>query len=73
VYTFVRLPLRHGVDEEMDFNAQLFDLESHLSETAFRIGLLAGALFAGAPKETVDRFERGLLYTVHMDRRIVKE
>ena len=63
---------RHGVNEEMDFNAQLFDLKMHLSETAFQIGLLAGALFAGAPKETVDRFERGLLYTVHMSPRIVK-
>jgi hypothetical protein len=64
---------RHGVGEEMDFNAQLFDLKMHTAETGFQIGLLAGALFAGAPKETVDRFERGLLYTIHTDPRIVKD
>lgn len=58
--------------EEMDFNAQLFDLKTEVAETAFSIGVLAGALFAGASSETVDRFERGLLYTIQMNPQLVK-
>lgn len=63
---------RHGVSEEIDYNAELFELKLQLSDTAFQVGLLAGAMFAGASRETVDRFERGLLYTMQMNPQIVK-
>jgi len=50
---------KHGAREEMDFNQQLFELKMHAADTGFYIGVLAGAMFSGASKETVDRFERG--------------
>jgi hypothetical protein len=56
----------------MDYNAQLFDLKMHTAETGFYIGVLAGAMFSGASKETVDRFERGLLYALRSNTRVVK-
>ena len=62
----------HGAHEDMDYNAQLFDLKMHTAETGFYIGVLAGAMFSGASKETVDRFERGLLYALRSNGRVVK-
>ena len=63
---------RYGADREIDFNGELFDLKLQLSETAFGVGILAGALFSGASPEAVERFERGLLYSVVMNPRIVR-
>ena len=37
-------------------------MKSQAAETAFRIGVLAGVIFAGRPKDEVDRFERGLAF-----------
>jgi hypothetical protein len=63
---------RAGADQHIDFNAQLFSLKLELAETGFAIGLLAGALFAGARPETIDRFERGLLRSVRLNHQIVR-
>ena len=49
----------HGCHENLDFNAKLFELKMDAAETAFKIGVLAGVIFAGCSKEQVDRFERG--------------
>lgn len=51
---------KHGCHEYLDFNSKIFELKSEYAATGFRIGVLAGAIFAGCPKELVDRFERGL-------------
>jgi hypothetical protein len=53
---------QHGCHEFLDFQSKLFDMKSQAAETAFRIGVLAGVIFAGRPKEEVDRFERGLAF-----------
>jgi hypothetical protein len=42
------------------------------AETAFKIGMLAGAIFAGCSKEQVDRFERGMVFSLMSDNRLVK-
>lgn len=39
------------------------------AETAFKIGVLAGAIFAGCSKEEVDRFKRGLAVSLSADNR----
>jgi hypothetical protein len=64
---------KHGCHEEMDYNAQLYEMKMHTAETGFYIGVLAGAIFAGCPKEQVDRFERGLLFALTANNQIVKE
>ena len=53
---------QHGCHEFLDFQSHLFDMKSQAAETAFRIGVLAGVIFAGRPKDEVDRFERGLAF-----------
>ena len=69
--------LFHRCDQEAErcgasINDDLFELKMQISETAFGIGLVAGALFSGASPEAVKRFERGLLYSVVMNPQIVK-
>jgi len=51
---------QHGCHELLDFNSKLFELKAEYAATGFRIGVLAGAIFAGCPKDIVDRFTRGL-------------
>jgi hypothetical protein len=63
----------HGCHDNLDFNAKLFELKMGYAETAFKIGVLAGVIFAGCPKEQVDRFERGLAYSLASDNRLVKK
>ena len=63
----------HGVNEELDYNSQLFDLKMMAGETGYYIGVLAGVMFAGASKDTVDRFERGLFYAMKSNNRVVKD
>ena len=53
---------KHGCHEFLDFQSKLFDMKSQAAETGFRIGVLAGVIFAGRPKDEVDRFERGLAF-----------
>ena len=43
------------------------------TEIAFQIGMLAGAIYADCPKETVDRFERGLAFALAARHWMVKE
>jgi hypothetical protein len=61
-----------GIYRAVDFNSKLFDLRDHSVETGFKVGVLAGVIFSGAPKEVIDRFERGLAYAMKSDGRIVK-
>ena len=56
----------------MDFQSHLFDMKSQAAETAFRIGVLAGVIFAGRPKDEVDRFERGLAFELSFNPWICK-
>src|SRR5205823_3453572 len=49
---------KHGCAEVIDFNAKLWSLKDYVAETGFRIGVLAGVMFAGSSKDQVDRFER---------------
>ena len=51
---------QHGCHEDIDFNSKLFQLKSEYAATGFRIGVLAGVMLAGCPKDLIDRFERGL-------------
>ena len=46
----------------LDFQSHLFDMKSQAAEIGFRIGVLAGVIFAGCSKDQVDRFERGLAF-----------
>ena len=59
----------HGCHEHLDFQAKLFELKMGTAETAFKIGVLAGAIFAGCSKEEVDRFKRGLAVSLSADNR----
>jgi hypothetical protein len=62
----------HGCYEDLDFNAKLFELKIGTAESAFKMGVLAGVIFAGCSKEQVDRFERGLAFSRIADNRMVK-
>jgi hypothetical protein len=42
------------------FEDTLGTLKGSAAATGFKIGILAGVIYSGAPKEVVDRFERGL-------------
>jgi hypothetical protein len=63
----------HGTHEFLDFNAKLFELKLQTAETGFKIGVLAGVIFAGSPKEIIDRFERGLGFSLECHREIVRK
>ena len=63
----------HGCHQDLDFQAKLFELKTGYAETAFKIGVLAGAIFAGCPKGQVDRFEQGLEVSLASDRRLAKK
>ena len=41
-------------------------------EIAFKLGILAGAIFSDAPRESVDRFERGLAFDLSVTPRLSK-
>jgi hypothetical protein len=64
---------KHGTHEFLDFNAKLFELKCQTAETGFQIGVLAGVIFAGSPKEVIDRFERGLGFSLECHREIVRK
>lgn len=61
------LAKKHGLHELLDFNAKLFGLKTSAAHTGFNIGVLAGVILAGCPKEQVDRFERGLSFDLTRD------
>jgi hypothetical protein len=63
------LPREH---QSLDFNAKLFMLERQAIESGFQVGVLAGVIFAGCPKEQIDKFERGLAFAIASNRWIVK-
>jgi len=62
----------HGCDESLDFNAKLFLLKMEAEETGFKIGVLAGAIFAGCSKDQVDKYERGLAFALSSNSRLAK-
>jgi hypothetical protein len=41
---------------------ELFNLRMDTADTAFQIGILAGAIFSGASDREIDRLERGLIH-----------
>ena len=55
---------KHGTHEYLDFNSKLHALKHEAATTGFQIGVLAGVMFSGRPKETVDTFERGLAFAM---------
>ena len=70
-----RFAKMHGpsIYRQVDFESKLFDLKEQSVETGFKIGMLAGVILSGAPKDVVDRYERGLAYVMQSDRRVVKK
>ena len=58
---------KHGCHEHLDFNSKIYQLKSECFSAGFKIGVLAGAIFAGCPKEYIDRLERGLAFAVCRD------
>jgi hypothetical protein len=64
---------QHGTHEFLDFQSKLFTLKSQSAETGFQIGVLAGVIFAGCSKEIVDKFERGLMFSVESNGWLVKD
>lgn len=63
---------RHGCCEFLDFNAKLFALKCETAETGFKIGVLAGIVFAGCSKDQIDKFERGLTFSLISNAQLVK-
>lgn len=63
---------RDGCHQDLDFNVKLFSLKWSIADIAFKIGVLAGAIFAGCWKEQIDRFERGMVVSLTSDNRLVK-
>ena len=41
---------------------EIFNLRMDTADTAFQIGILAGAIFSGASDREIDRLERGLIH-----------
>jgi hypothetical protein len=56
--------LRAQYDRVMDRVGEnpLLTLHSDIIQTAYQIGMLAGAIFADCPAAIIDRFERGLAF-----------
>jgi hypothetical protein len=48
--------------ERISEKDELFNLKSETAETAFQVGVLAGAIFAGCSDREIDRLERGLIH-----------
>lgn len=46
-----------------DLSPMLWDF----SQTAYSVGVLAGAIFAGEEKKNIDRLERGLVFSLWLD------
>ena len=47
---------KYGCHEFFDFQAKLVELKSKYTATGFRMGVLAGVIFAGCPKERSTAF-----------------
>ena len=50
----------NGCHQHLDFQSKLFEMRMYTAETGFQMGILAGVIFAGCSKDTVDKFTRGL-------------
>ena len=59
---------QHGCADTLDYNSKLFQLKWATAKTGFKIGVLAGVIFAGCSKEKIDRFERGLTFALRSER-----
>ena len=55
---------KHGTHKYLDFESRLDTLKDEAATTGFQIGVLAGIIFSGQPKDTVDKFERGLAFAM---------
>lgn len=64
---------QHGCHDFLDFQSKLYSLKSQCAQTGFQIGVLAGAIFAGCPKENIDRFERGLTFAMQSNHWLVEK
>jgi hypothetical protein len=53
-------PMYESISHE--WKDELFNLKSETADTAFQIGVLAGAIFAGCSDREIDRLERGLIH-----------
>ncbi len=66
-----RVPGATSDDESVtrcsDLQNNLWRIKFCAEEISLRVGMLAGVIFAGCPKETVDRFERGLAFSLIRD------
>ena len=52
--------LQNGIVNDNDPD-DVFEFFFFRTETAFQLGMLAGAIYADCPTTTIDRFERGLV------------
>jgi len=64
---------KHGCGEWLDFNSKLFELKMEAADTGFKIGVLAGVIFAGSSSKKIDKFERGLAFDLLSNSYLVKE
>ena len=47
-----------------DWQDEIVNLKMETAETAFQIGVMAGAMFAGCSEREIDRLERGLIHAI---------
>jgi hypothetical protein len=64
---------QHGCAEALDFNNKLLLLTMYTAESAFKIGVFARAIFVADSDREIDRLERGLVFSLASDRRIVDD
>jgi hypothetical protein len=62
-----------GREINVDLGAYLLDFKWAAEETAFKAGLLAGVISVGSSNEVVNRYERGLAFSLSADHRLVKK
>ena len=55
------------------FSDDVFELFFFSTQTAYQFGMFAGAIYADCPKETIDRFERGLVTALAASHWIIKD
>jgi hypothetical protein len=64
--------LQHG-EVKRCFSDDVFELFFFSTQTAYEVGMLAGAIYADSPTTTIDRFERGLVAALAACHWIIKE
>jgi hypothetical protein len=64
--------LQHGAVKSC-LSDDVFELFFFSTQTAYEVGMLAGAIYADSPTTTIDRFERGLVGALAACHWIIKE